>query len=606
MFYRVVGAQFFALLVVASASVPFSPATAASSCPYPPVEVGGSVNSHTRFVETQMLPAVVQQGTKPATLEARMEAYDVPGVSVAVIHHGRLEWARGWGVRDTVSCRPVTAQTVFQAASISKLATATLALRLVDKGRLTLDTDINAFLKSWQLPHDAKLAPNGVTLRQLLSHTAGLGVDGFQGYSPGSPLPTPIQILDGKPPANSGPVRSLLPAGKQWQYSGGGYVVVQAALADVSGVPFSRLADREVLRPLGMTRSAYAQPPSSTLLANAALAHIDGQPIAGGYHIYPELGPAGLWTTPTDLAKLLMDLQRSAAGERGHRLSPAITRTMLTTIKGDWGLGAALYGTGATRRFGHDGANEGFQSEAIAYVNRGDGVVVLTNGDRGARLAGEIIRAVAADYGWKELAAAPTSEVTLSRAEAERLTGQYDGSGMSVYFDARPDGLFANTGGPRPERLIAVAPRRFRTDTSGMLIEFAADGQSFKIIEGGPPITFEKSKSQIAAASAPLFIRGSMNGWSTAAPFERQSDGGQVATLSLAAGDYQFKVASADWHAADFGLAAEALAKPGDEPITLIQHGSNVRLRVEQSGTYRFNLSAATDGHAKLTISKFE
>lgn len=462
-------------------------------CAVPPAAAGGPSNPHTRNVEINLRPPVIQPGARPHSLVERMRTYAVPGVSVAVIHGGKLAWARGWGVRDAATCAPVTPETAFQAASISKVATAMIALRLVEQGKLALDRDIGQFARSWQLPRDPKLAPEGVTLRQLLSHTGGLGIHGFPGYLPDAGLPTAAQILDGRPPANTGAVRSTQPAGRQWTYSGGGYVLTQLALSDVSGLPFAELARRELLRPLGMTRSAYAQPPSSEIRRNMAFAHARGVPIPGNYHVYPELGPAGLWTSAADLARLLIDVQASAAGRTGHRLSPAMTRQMLTPIMANWGIGPMVYSNGA-RRFGHDGLNEGFQSFMMAYVDKGEGIVVLTNGGQGRRLIDEIVRAVATDYGWTDIAVPAAEEKRLSRAQGERLAGSFEGRGLSVTLEARPDGLFAHTGGPNPERMAALSATRFRTEARGIVVEFAPDYQSFDIVEGGPPIKFVRSK----------------------------------------------------------------------------------------------------------------
>ncbi|MBO9624053.1 MAG: beta-lactamase family protein [Sphingomonas sp.] len=468
-------------------------------CAAPAPEAGGPSNEHSRYVDANLNPAVIQNGAKPYSLAERMRAYQVPGISVAVIHGGKLEWARGWGLRDTATCAPVTPDTAFQAASISKVATAMIALRLVEQGKLGLDEDINHFLHSWQLPRDPRLAPEGVTLRQLLSHTAGLEVHGFAGYAPGSTLPTPEEVLDGKQPANSGAVRSVQPAGGQWAYSGGGYVLTQLALSDVSGMPFAELAQRELLQPLGMTRSAYAQPPSAAISADLASAHAGGVPIPGKYHVYPELAPAGLWTSATDLARLLIDVQASAAGRAGHRLSPAMARAMLTPVKGNWGLGPALYSNGA-RRFGHDGLNEGFQTFMAAYVDKGEGVVVLTNGGQGRRLIDEIVRAIATDYGWSDLAAPAVEELRLTRAQLAPAAGRFEGGGLSVVIEVRPDGLFAGTGLPSPERLAALSPTRFRTEVRGIVVEFAPDYSSFDIVEGGPPIKLVRS---VPVAPAP-------------------------------------------------------------------------------------------------------
>jgi CubicO group peptidase (beta-lactamase class C family) len=468
-------------------------------CPAPDEAAGGPSNAHTRYVETKLQPAVIKPGDKPFTLAERMREYDVPGISIAVIHDGKIDWARGWGVRDTVSCAPVTPDTAFQAASVSKVATAMLALRLVEQGKIGLDQDINNALHSWKLPGDATLAPHGVSLRQLLSHTAGLSVHGFAGYAPGAPLPTPVQILDGAPPANSPPVRSVLPAGAQFEYSGGGYVLTQLALSDASGMPFEKLVQREVLGPLGMTRSAFAQPPSPAIRANMALGHVNGAPIPGKYHVYPELGPAGLWTSAGDLAQLLMDLQASAAGKKGHRLSPDMTRAMLTPVKDNWGLGVALYTEGVAR-FGHDGVNEGFQSFMIAYVDKGEGIVALTNGGQGRRLMDDVVRAIATDYGWRDIAAPAAAEKTLSLAELSKAAGRFKGGGLDVLIEARPDGLYANAGAPVPERLLTLSPRRFRSESMGVTVEFAPDFSSLTLIEGGPPMKLVRTGPAPSAA----------------------------------------------------------------------------------------------------------
>lgn len=476
--------QSAALLTVALATPGFA---WAGSCAQPAGAAGGPTNAHVSYVETHLQPPVIRKGDKPFTLADRMRMYAVPGLSVAVIHDGKLAWARGWGVRDTEGCAPVTPDTAFQAASISKVPTAVLALRLVEQGKMGLDRNINEALHAWRLPVDPKLAPDGVTLRQLLSHTAGLGVHGFIGYMPGVALPTPVQILDGLPPANTPAVRSVLPAGAKFEYSGGGYVVTQVALADVSGMTFEALAEREVFRPLGMTHSAFAMPPSPAIRANMAFGHANGSPIPGNYRVQPELAPAGLWTTASDLARLLMDLQASAEGRQGHRLSPAMTRQMMTPVKDNWGLGVAVYPEGAAR-FMHDGVNEGYESFMIAYAGKGDGIVVLANGGDGRRLIGEVVRAVATDYGWPDIAAPATEEKTLTHDELARASGHFIGGGLDVFLEARADGLYASAGAPVAERLVTLSARRFRAESLGVTVEYSPDFSSMTMIEGAPPM----------------------------------------------------------------------------------------------------------------------
>lgn len=564
------------------------------------VEIGGTVNAHTRYVEQNLFPAVIVAGAKPLSLADRMQAYGVPGISVAVIHKGRLDWARGWGVRDANDCTPVTADTVFQSASISKVVTAVLALRLVERGKLTLDQDMNRHLRTWRLPAIETGGQQKITLRDLLSHTAGLNVHGFPGYVAGSPLPSAIQVLDGRPPANTEAVRPVLPVGKEWRYSGAGYVIAQVAIQDVGGRPFAELAEREIFRPLRMRHSAYAQPLTGPIKENAASGHNESKAIPGKFHVYPELGPAGLWTSAADLALFLLDIQKSAAGKRAQLLSPAMTKTMLTEVKGNWGLGPALFGSGESRRFGHDGVNEGFQSTMVAYVEKGEGVIVLTNG-AGKRLADEIVRAVATNYGWSELASKPVIEAALPMPVLAALAGPYEGGGLSVNLDLRDGHLFAQTGGPEPERLIAISSNRFRTSVSGIMVEFDRDsggkGTAFRIVEGGPPVTLERvSNKLVDPLSVPLFVRGSMNGWSTSAPFTKTPDGSFTADLALAAGEHQLKVGAEDWTVADYGLAGSTVVTAPTAELPLILRGGNIRLSVAVPGQFRFTVAPGPNG----------
>src|SRR5688572_27074372 len=136
-------------------------------------------------------------------LDERMRHYKVPGVSIAVIDSFRIAWARGYGVRETGGTSSITTETLFQAASISKPIAAVAALRLVQKGKLDLDEDVNVKLRSWKVPENAFTLARPVTLRRLLSHGAGLTVHGFRGYTSSAPVPTVLQVLDGHSPANS-------------------------------------------------------------------------------------------------------------------------------------------------------------------------------------------------------------------------------------------------------------------------------------------------------------------------------------------------------------------------------------------------------------------
>src|SRR5580658_272790 len=269
-------------------------------------------------IERGLLPAAIIRGQPlpVMTLADRMKYYSVPGLSIAFFEHGQVAWARGYGLADVAADKPVTPATLFQAASDSKSVTALAALRLVQERKLNLDEDVNVKLKSWKVPDNEFTKNEKVTLRRLLSHTAGVTVGGFAGYKAGDPLPTTVQILNGEKPANNEAVRVARTPGKEFRYSGGGYVVVQLLLMDVTGKSFPALMHDLVFQPLGMTHSTFGEPLPRRLWPNAALPYdAHGEPIQGGWHTYPEMAPAGLWTTPSDLARFANEIEKSYSGQ---------------------------------------------------------------------------------------------------------------------------------------------------------------------------------------------------------------------------------------------------------------------------------------------------
>jgi CubicO group peptidase (beta-lactamase class C family) len=362
------------------------------------------IAQHIQHVTAGLIGGIVLKGheTETQTLADRMKQLNVPGVSIAVIHNGKIEWARGFGVRDSAGT-PVDADTMFQAGSISKPLAAMAALRLVQSGKLSLDTDINTYLTSWKFPSDPIAGGKTITLRELLTHTAGTTVHGFPGYASKDPVPTLVQVLNGEKPANTPAIRSEQPPMKEWKYSGGGFTIMQQAVIDVTHEPFPKLLHDRVLEPIGMKRSTYEQPLPESLRANAATPFRgDGKPVEGGAHTYPEMAAAGLWTTPTDLAKYAIEVELSLAGKANHVLNPDMTRQMLTPGMGHWGLGLEIGGADANPYFSHGGANEGFRNIFAAYEKNGEGAFVMTNGDNGGQLGDEIMHAIAAEYHWPD------------------------------------------------------------------------------------------------------------------------------------------------------------------------------------------------------------
>jgi CubicO group peptidase (beta-lactamase class C family) len=429
-------------------------------------------------IRDRIPPATLVKGeTVPTTkLADRMAALHVPGVSIAVIHDGKIEWARGFGVT-SIGGSPVTPATLFQAASISKPVAALAVLRLVQLGKLSLDTDVNQYLKTWKLPANDFTGRTKVTIRELLTHTAGLTVHGFAGYASGAPLPTLVQVLNGEKPANSDPIRVDTEPGTIWRYSGGGYVVAQQLLQDVTGEPFPKLMRDTVLEPIGMTRSTYEQPlPKNRVSEVATPYRPDGQPVPGGPHVYPEMAPAGLWTTPSDLARYAIEVQKSLAGNSNRVLSAAIVRQMLTPGLNHQGLGPQVGGSEKHPYFTHGGSNEGYKCNLMAY-NDGDGVVIMTSGDNGGQLAAELQRSVAYEYGWPDFQPVEHSVTQVDAKVLDDYAGVYQDSNMLFTVTREADQLFVQLTGQPKFPLFPKSKREFFLKVVDAQIAFEVDSQ---------------------------------------------------------------------------------------------------------------------------------
>lgn len=434
------------------------------------------VEQRIQAVTSGLRPAVVIKGQKATrSLADEMKALHVPGVSIAVIRGGKLDWARGFGVTREGGAA-ITAETMFQAGSVSKPVAAVATLRLVQEGKLALDADVNATLKSWKLPASPFTAAMPVTLRALLSHTAGTTVHGFAGYAAGEPVPILTQVLDGAAPANSKPVVVDQAVGQAYRYSGGGYSIAQQMVVDVTGQTFPALVRRTVFAPLGMNHSTEDQPLDAARLAKVAWPHdASGAPIPGGPHAYPEMAAAGLWTTPSDLARFVIDVQRSAKGQVGGVLSPETTWTMLTPIRNGYGLGFNIAGSGGETSFSHDGSNAGYKATLVGYVQSGDGVVVMTNGDQGYQLGEEIVRAVAAAYGWPDHKPVEREAAMVPIADQARYAGTFAIQGPGD-FTIRRDGdrLVAEIWKGAVDPLYPASDSAFFITSQDLKIEFAS------------------------------------------------------------------------------------------------------------------------------------
>jgi CubicO group peptidase (beta-lactamase class C family) len=428
-------------------------------------ESGASgVEARIARVENGLLRAIVIRGEPSGMrLEDRMAFHKVPGVSIAVINGSRVEWAKGYGVMEAGTDGAVGPETLFQAASISKPVAALAALRTVEKGLVGLDEDVNSKLRSWKVPENEFTAAKKVTLRRLLSHTAGLTVHGFRGYASGEPVPTLPQVLDGVSPANSGPIRVDIVPGFRFRYSGGGYTVMQQLLIDLYDRPFPEIMKELVLDPLGMTRSTYEQPLAEVLLGQAAAGHrADGEPVKGLRHTYPEMAAAGLWTTPSDLARFAIEIMKARSGHQSRTISAATAEEMLAPVLGGYGLGLTIRKEGRSWSFGHGGANEGFKCQLIAYPELGMGAAVMTNGDAGSDLGMEILRAISAEYGWGDLLPKEKVLASIPAEIYDRCAGRYRlDTGPELDLSRDADGLVMRVTGLPVSRVYPESETAF-------------------------------------------------------------------------------------------------------------------------------------------------
>ncbi|MEP7141436.1 MAG: serine hydrolase domain-containing protein [Ferruginibacter sp.] len=345
----------------------------------------------------------LQGNTKEQSLQQRMAFYKIRGLSMAVVHNYKIEWARGYGLADTATQKPVTAQTLFQAASISKSLNAVGILKLAQDKKIDLYTDINHYLTTWKFPYDSLSKGKKITIANLLSHSAGLSIHGFPGYKRGDTIPSVKEVLNGLRPANTQGVRSEFEPGLRMQYSGGGTTISQLIVMDVVNEPYDVYMWKNVLEPLGMKMSSYAQPPTADKEIFLATGyHADGKEVEKKYHVYPEQAAAGLWTNPTDLSKYMVETQLSLQGKSNKVLSMEMTKLRLTPyIDKAAAFGVFIEEKGKEKYFGHNGANAGFLSSYTGSLENGNGVVIMVNSENGA-IMNEVINSVAQVYGWKD------------------------------------------------------------------------------------------------------------------------------------------------------------------------------------------------------------
>lgn len=381
------------------------------------------------------------------SLAERMARWKVPGLSVAVIENCKIVDRHGFGVTRKGGAA-VQSDTLFQAASVTKPVVAFAALRLVDQGQLSLDRDVNTELRSWKVPASPLLEGHPITLRGILSHSAGLIPGGYGGYVHGQPVPTLIQTLSGVKPARPKPVQVAYVPGADWRYSGGGYLVAQLLMTEKTGESFDDIVHDEVLAPMHMARSRFAPPSPGENVASGHVA--DGTMVPGGWHVYPELAAASLWSTAPDLASFGLAAMKAVRNEPNALLKPALASQMASAQAGPRSLGFVVGGQGKARHFGHEGTNEGYNASLILYPQTCQGAAIMANSDNAKPLIAELLRGIANTYHWPDtMPSTVVNRIPQSQSDQTRFQGTYS---------------FTNISGVVPFKIISTEKNGFTFD----------------------------------------------------------------------------------------------------------------------------------------------
>lgn len=398
-------------------------------------------------VENSLIPFVPVKDFQGWNIIDRMKYYKVPGVSIAVIKDYKIDWAKGYGLADTIKNIPVTTKTMFSAGSISKLLLAVTALKMVEQGQIELEKPINNYLNSWKIAENDFTVKKPITLRMLLSHSAGTSQNSYFGFTPNQPLPSVIEVLNGAPNSESRPVVVNSEPDKEFRYSGGGSMIAQLALMDISKKSFSQLTQEVLFDKLGMKNVTFEQPLPSQFVQQAAWAYSSASWFKGMPYVYPQQAAAGLYASPTELAKFFIDIQKSYLG-KGTILSKTTVQKMLTpqqkvsdgSYKEEIGIGPFIMQRSHNEDpdgvyFEFTGVNAGFLAYGIASVTNGNGVIIMLNsGDDVNGLGKEIRRSVAKTYKWTNFLPEEITPLNLPDSELNKMAGRYRMSANEVLY----------------------------------------------------------------------------------------------------------------------------------------------------------------------------
>lgn len=437
-------------------------------------------------MENGLTASVVFEDENVSTysISERMAKFQTPAVSIAYAKDGQLVWADAYG-------EGVDENTQFQAASLSKAVAAAGIVAYALESGISLDEDVDALLPGVDL---RSISPDDslISLRGLLSHTAGATVGGFPGYAVGDTVPSNLGVILGGENTNTDAVIFNPNPDGEFRYSGGGFQIAQAVIEAQSGEPFEATVAERILTPVGMQLSSFApRTPGGSTDGIATATNGDGSTVDGGWHIYPEQAAAGLWTTPSDYAAFISALMDSNQATQPP-ISNAVASEVLAPVSSAYGLGIGVEDVDGRVRIRHGGSNRGYRCFFVAFPDTREVFVLMTNSANGSTLGAEIIRAASKAYGWPNSDPKVIKRIELSENQMGEYAGAYALPGSTQPYATLTVGDRSLAGELAAGGLFSLVPMsetEFIDPDDGQEITFQADGDQMSLVAGGTTLT---------------------------------------------------------------------------------------------------------------------
>lgn len=428
-------------------------------------------DKHIENIENNLVPVhYLKDNIDKKSISQMMEDENIPGVSIALFDNGKITW-QTYGYANLIDSIKVTQNTVFNGASLSKPVTAMAALNLVEQGVLTLNEDINKYLEGWKVPENKFTEHEKVTLKRLISHTAGFERYVQSSFFPDEELPTIEQMLAGEKPSVDPAVSVVSVPGQKEVYSNPGYSVLEKLLEDVTDKAFHDILAELIFEPVHMTHSSFEQPVPNHLSQQMATSYSNElEPYP--YKLFPFKAAGGIWTTPTDLAKFLVTVLEDHHLGTNVILSKKMTDSLFTKNPTRLGFAKIYNDESPDILFEHWGSNSGFTCYMVSSLQHKQGVVVMTNSDNGTSFLSYVARAVAIEYNWDLLQPKVFDPIALDRMEINKFTGKFKGGNEVLEFEMIKGNLHFLSATDTTSKLIAVAENKFIAQTDNTLYEF--------------------------------------------------------------------------------------------------------------------------------------